>query len=73
MGAERLTALGSLEDSLGDQLRAEEDLGWHHLPSSDERFQTYLRTATWLQAVRKAIAAVRATREEYEDEEELDA
>jgi len=60
MGAKRPTLIQWLEealDELVEQLSNQENLGWHHLGDGDQRFQTYLRTATWIQETEAAIAS----------------
>ena len=47
--------LHEVMDVLIEQLRIEENLGWHHLPGGDIRFQTYLRTSTWIQEIEEKI------------------
>ena len=65
MGAESrptlYEALEALHGELVEQLRVEENLGWHHLLGGDRRFQAYLRTATWIAATERWI---RTTAEE---------
>ena len=66
MGAKRPTLIKALEvhlDGLVEQLRCQENLGWHHLAVGDKRFQAYLRTTTWSQIVTERLESLRPKEE----------
>ena len=53
----RLIRLRAQHDQLVEQLRVEENAGWHHLPGGDARYQTHLRTSTWITETEQCIKA----------------